>query len=42
MKKSLTDNDMEMVVLAFCKNSMQAYQPVRHIKIVSEALGKGN
>ena len=38
----ITDNDMEMVVLAFSKNHPQAYQPSRYEPIVSEALGKGN
>jgi len=39
---AITDNDMEMVVLAFSKDQPQAYQPDRYVKIVSEALGKGN
>lgn len=38
----ITGNDMEMVVLAFSKNQPQAYQPGRYVKIVSEALGRGN
>lgn len=38
----ITDNDMEMVVLAFSKNRPQVYQPEKYEKIVSEALGKGN
>lgn len=38
----ITDNDMEMVVLAFAKNRPQAYQANRYEPIVSEALGKGN
>jgi hypothetical protein len=38
----ITGNDMEMVVLAFSKNRPQVYQPDRYVKIVSEALGKGN
>lgn len=39
---AITDNDMEMVVLAFAKNRPQAYQANRYEPIVSEALGKGN
>lgn len=38
----ITDNDMEMVVLAFSKNRPQSYQPCRFAQVVSEALGKGN
>ena len=38
----ITDNDMEMVVLAFSKNRPQSYQPCRYAAVVSEALGKGN
>ena len=38
----ISDNDMEMVVLAFSKNQYQAYQPSRYGRVVSEALGKGN
>ena len=39
---TISDNDLEMVVLAFSKNRPQVYQPDRYVKIVSEALGKGN
>ena len=38
----VSDNDMEMVVLAFSKNSPQSYQPCKFNPVVSEALGKGN
>lgn len=38
----ITDNDMEMVVLAFSKNRPQSYQLDKFTTIVSEALGKGN
>lgn len=38
----ISNNDMEMVVLAFSQNRPQVYQPQRFEKIVSEALGKGN
>ena len=39
---AITDNDMEMVLLAFAQNTPQAYQPSRYAPLVSEALGKGN
>lgn len=39
---AITDNDMEMVLLAFSKNRPQSYQPDQFGPIVSEALGKGN
>ncbi len=38
----ISNNDIEMVVLAFMKNRMQLYQPERLKKKVSEALGRGN
>lgn len=38
----VTNNDIEMVVLAFSTNRMQYYQNKKHPKKVSEALGKGN
>lgn len=38
----ITDNDMEMVVLAFAQNRPQVYQANQYESIVSEALGKGN
>ena len=39
----ISNNDIEMVVLAFCRNRMQLYQPDKKLKgKISEALGKGN
>ena len=38
----ITDNDIEMVVLAFQKNKMQHYQKQNKKDKISEALGKGN
>lgn len=38
----ISNNDMEMVVLAFSKNRPQSYQPSKFSPIVSDALGKGN
>jgi hypothetical protein len=40
----ISNNDIEMIVLAFSENRMQLYQPMKGIgnKKVSEALGKGN
>jgi len=38
----VTNNDIEMVVLAFSKNKMQLFQKFRRNKKISEALGKGN
>lgn len=38
----ISNNDMEMVVMAFSKNRSQSYQPGKFNPIVSEALGKGN
>lgn len=39
----ISNNDIEMVVLAFSQNRMQLYQPTdKHNGTVSEALGKGN
>ena len=39
---AITDNDMEMVVLAFAQNRPQVYQANQYESIVSDALGKGN
>ena len=38
----VTNNDIEMVVLAFSENRFQRFQPDRTGKRISEALGKGN
>ena len=38
----VSNNDIEMVILAFSENKFQRFQPDRTGKIVSEALGKGN
>ena len=38
----ITNNDIEMVVLAFRKNKMQLYQKQNGNDKISEALGKGN
>lgn len=38
----ISNNDIEMVVLAFSKNKMQSYQPTKLMPKISEALGKGN
>ncbi len=38
----ITDNDVEMVVLAYRDNEMQNYQPFNRYRKVSEALGRGN
>ena len=38
----VTNNDIEMIVLAFMENEGQAYQKQRGFKSVSHALGKGN
>lgn len=39
----VSDNDIEMVILAFSENKMQLYQPQENAKgKISEALGKGN
>ena len=38
----ISNNDIEMVILAFRKNKMQLYQPRRFKKKISSALGKGN
>jgi len=38
----ITDNDVEMVVLAFWHNEMQLYQKIRKRDKVSKALGRGN
>lgn len=38
----ISNNDIEMIVLAFSENARQNYQPDRWGYAVSEALGKGN
>ena len=38
----VTNNDIEMVVLAFATNRMQLYQKSKEKGVLSEALGKGN
>ena len=38
----VSNNDIEMVLLAFRDNKMQLYQPGKLRGVVSEALGKGN
>ena len=38
----ISNNDIEMVVLAFKENKAQLYQPVRRMKKISSALGRGN
>lgn len=38
----ISNNDIEMIVLAFRDNALQVYQKQRGIQKVSEALGKGN
>ena len=38
----ISNNDVEMVVLAFKENKMQFYQPSRLKGKISKALGKGN
>lgn len=38
----ISNNDMEMIVLAFSENARQNYQPGKWGYAVSEALGKGN
>ena len=38
----ISNNDIEMVVLAFSENRLQQYQPTEKNNDVSEALGKGN
>lgn len=38
----ISNNDIEMIILAFRENAMQVYQKQRGIKKVSEALGQGN
>lgn len=38
----ISNNDIEMVILAFSKNEKQNYQTIRNKDKVSEALGKGN
>lgn len=39
---AISNNDIEMIVLAFSENAMQNYQPTSWNYEVSEALGKGN
>lgn len=38
----ISNNDIEMVVLAFSKNRMQNYQSKKNKEKISEALGRGN
>ena len=38
----VSNNDVEMVVLAFSRNQEQLYQPTEYNKTISEALGRGN
>ena len=38
----ISNNDIEMVILAFSENRMQVYQEQDFVKKVSEALGKGD
>lgn len=38
----ISNNDIEMIVLAFSENVMQKYQPDKRGGKISEALGKGN
>ena len=38
----VSNNDIEMIVLAFSENARQNYQPDRWGNTVSKALGKGN
>ena len=38
----VSNNDVEMVLLAFSKNKFQRFQPDASGKVISEALGKGN
>lgn len=38
----ISNNDIEMVVLAFRENRMQNYQPGKFRKEISDALGRGN
>ncbi len=38
----ISNNDVEMVVLAFSENKAQLYQPDRWKGRISDALGKGN
>ena len=38
----VSNNDVEMIVLAFRENRMQLYQSDRKLRRISEALGKGN
>ena len=38
----VSNNDVEMVVLAFSENRFQRFQPDNTGKKISDALGKGN
>ena len=38
----ISNNDIEMVVLAFSENRLQQYQPTEKNKKISKALGRGN
>ena len=38
----ISNNDVEMVILAFSENRMQSYQPDKVNKYASKALGRGN
>ncbi|MBE7020063.1 MAG: hypothetical protein E7411_01345 [Ruminococcaceae bacterium] len=38
----VSNNDIEMILLAFQKNKIQLFQPWGKLKKISEALGKGN
>lgn len=38
----ISNNDIEMVVLAFSEQRMQQYQPTKVMKQISKALGRGN
>jgi hypothetical protein len=38
----ISNNDVEMVVLAFRENKLQLYQPSKLKDKISSALGKGN
>ena len=38
----ISNNDIEMIILAFAENRMQSYQPDKINRFMSKALGKGN
>lgn len=38
----ISNNDIEMVVLAFRENKAQLYQPGHFKSVISKALGRGN